>query len=446
MMDNGNRARRQIAAMVATAGVASQLPDRPELAHPDTKEPEIANPEIAKSEIANPEIEDLDFENEVRHETLQMVCYIEKHGFWANIIAFCVVVAAAAVMPNAQSFVIPVILRIAAMLLNRTAWNRLRAKLAADPVGLPSLRLMRIALFVAGVTWALLLFPMLHETIVHPARVALGGTVIMAIALIFNMFAQMRSVGLAFAGGFFLGFCMSLPWANPTFAFTAVGALLAMGWSLVSFSNATARQKIGTSRALVMNRRLEAQLQESLQRANYLATRDPLTGLLNRRAFFDRIDDPVAGTGERFLMTLDLDHFKTINDVHGHDMGDRVLTATAQEIHALLDEMPGQHHRACRFGGEEFVILVHGIDTMNIYRHAERLRGKLRLIPHRFDMGGVLKVSASIGVARIGDDETIDKALRRSDLAMYRAKDRGRDQVVLAGEEPFVAPAVALAS
>ena len=374
------------------------------------------------------------FKKDVRLETLQTVCYLERHGFIANLLAFGVVVAAAVAMPNSGAFILPIILRVAAMILNRTAWNRMRAKLAADPETVPSLNLMCLALFSAGVTWALLLYPLMQETVVHPARVALGGTVVMVVALIFNMFAQMRAVAQSFLVGFLTGFCVSLPWADWQFALTAVVAIGAMGSSLVSFSNATARQKITTSRALVLNRRLEAKLEKSLASATYLATRDPLTGLLNRRAFFDRIDDPVEGNGNRFLLTLDLDHFKTINDVHGHDMGDRVLSAAAKEIHRVLEEMPGGHHRACRFGGEEFVILAHGIDTMGIYRYAERLRARLRMVPHRFELGTALRVSASIGVAQIGADETIDNALRRSDLAMYRAKDRGRDQVVVAKE------------
>ncbi|MGB3738312.1 MAG: diguanylate cyclase [Pontixanthobacter sp.] len=374
------------------------------------------------------------FKVETRIETLKMVCDIEKHSVAANVSAWLVIAVASAMLPNAGAFVVPLLLRIWAMMLNRRGWAELRRQLADDPRTVPDFRFLRLCLFAAGVTWALLLFPLLAQTMVHPARVAVGGTVIMAIAVIYSMLAHMRSVAASLAAGFFTGFALAVPWHDPVFSLIALGGTVAMGGCLMAFSHSAARQKIATARTLVLNRRLEVELNHSLGKAQFLATRDPLTGLLNRRAFFDGTQ-AFAGDGvQRFLMTLDLDHFKQINDVHGHEVGDRVLVATARQIHALIDEMPGDDHRACRFGGEEFVILACDLDEVGIYRRSEELRQNLRKVPHIIDMVGELEVSASIGVAQIGADEDIDDALRRSDLAMYRAKDRGRDRVVVAPE------------
>ena len=256
----------------------------------------------------------------------------------------------------------------------------------------------------------------------------------MGIAVIYSMLAHMRSVAASLAAGFFTGFALAVPWHDPVFSLIALAGAVAMGGCLMAFSHSAARQKIATARTLVLNRRLEVELNHSLGKAQFLATRDPLTGLLNRRAFFDGTQAFPGDDVQRFLMTLDLDHFKRINDVHGHEVGDRVLIATARQIHALIEDMPGDDHRACRFGGEEFVVLASDLDEVSIYRHAEELRYNLRKVPHIIDMVGELEVSASIGVAQIGRDEDIDDALRRSDLAMYRAKDRGRDRVVVAPE------------
>ena len=374
------------------------------------------------------------FDTETRIETLKMVCDIEKHAMGANIGAWAVIAIASSFLPNAHAFVVPLLLRIWAMMLNRRGWADLRRRLAADPGRVPSFRYLRLCLFAAGITWAILLYPLLAQTLVHPARVAVGGTVIMGIAIIYSMLAHMRSVAFSLASGFLIGFAMAVPWDDPIFALMALAGVMAMGGCLVAYSHSNARQKITTARTLVLNRRLEEKLSQSLAEAQFLATRDPLTGLFNRRAFFDGTQAFAQDGVQRYLMTLDLDHFKRINDTHGHEIGDRVLVAGAKQIHALLDDMPGDGHRACRFGGEEFVILTEGLDEISVYRNAETLRRDLRRIPDILGMAGTLDVSASIGVARIGGGDGIDDALRRSDLAMYRAKDRGRDRVVMANE------------
>ncbi|MGB7407929.1 MAG: GGDEF domain-containing protein [Pontixanthobacter sp.] len=374
------------------------------------------------------------FAAETRIETLKMVCDIEKHSVPANVSAWLVIAIAATMLPNAGAFAIPLLLRLWAMVLNRRGWHDLRQQLVEKPDRVPSFTYLRLCLFAAGVTWALLLFPLLAQTMVHPARVAVGGTVIMGISVIYSMLAHMRSCAASLGIGFLAGFAMAMPWHDPVFSVIALTGAVAMGGCLMAFSKSAARQKITTARTLVLNRRLEVELGQSLEQAQYLATRDPLTGLLNRRAFFTGTADFATDDTERFLMTMDLDHFKQVNDVHGHEVGDQVLVATARQIHALLAEMPGSDHRACRFGGEEFVMLICGADQLSVYRHAELLRQNLRRIPDIIGMAGDLKVSASIGVAHIAQDEDIDDALRRSDLAMYRAKDRGRDNVVIANE------------
>ncbi len=157
-----------------------------------------------------------------------------------------------------------------------------------------------------------------------------------------------------------------------------------------------------------------------------LARTDPLTRLYNRRAFFEHAVEMLvrreAGNAVSAIM-VDIDHFKMINDRHGHQTGDDVLRAIAAEI-ATIDGLSG------RLGGEEFCILLEGT-LADAADAAEELRRGVREL--RFvSAGQLLRPSCSFGVAdsELGDD--IDRLLHRADLALYEAKRAGRDRVVLA--------------
>ncbi|TVP87299.1 MAG: diguanylate cyclase [Pseudomonadaceae bacterium] len=166
---------------------------------------------------------------------------------------------------------------------------------------------------------------------------------------------------------------------------------------------------------------LEAQLQT-------LATRDPLTGVLNRRAF-DQAVQPELARCERHghalsLALLDLDHFKQINDQYGHSVGDQVLQSFTQ----LCQQHLRASDRLARFGGEEFVILL--VDTNS--QAAIRLMQRLRQSTHQLQPDSSLAeliVRFSAGVTQWQSGDTLDSMIRRADRALYQAKDAGRDQV-----------------
>ncbi len=146
--------------------------------------------------------------------------------------------------------------------------------------------------------------------------------------------------------------------------------------------------------------------------------RDPLTGLLNRRALNERPDGPEP----LHVAVLDIDHFKRVNDTHGHLAGDRVLRAVADVIQ---DALAG-HGEAYRWGGEEFVLLLPaGSDAPAM------LEGVRREIAARQFTGGQ-RVTLSAGLTRRGDGEDLGRAFERADSALRAAKDAGRDRVVLA--------------
>ncbi len=158
------------------------------------------------------------------------------------------------------------------------------------------------------------------------------------------------------------------------------------------------------------------------------AMTDELTGAFTRRALYDGMPElqaaaRAAGHGVALLL-LDLDHFKRINDGHGHLAGDQVLRRTALMLQETL--RPGAV--LARFGGEEFVIALAVDDLHAARRVAERLR--TRLAAQAITTGDTsMTVTASIGVALMEADEALDDGLHRADLALYRAKEKGRNRV-----------------
>ena len=158
------------------------------------------------------------------------------------------------------------------------------------------------------------------------------------------------------------------------------------------------------------------------------ALTDGLTGMQNRRYFddalreyldeFGRIDKPVG------LMILDLDHFKQVNDTHGHDVGDEVLRAVAQCVRG----MTRYHDVVARLGGEEFAEVTPNMDAELLARFAERIRKSIASMS--ILSGNVrLKVTTSVGLAVWDRKESAEDFYRRADRQLYEAKKQGRNRV-----------------
>ena len=163
-----------------------------------------------------------------------------------------------------------------------------------------------------------------------------------------------------------------------------------------------------------------------------LAMVDPLTGVFNRRAFFDKAQQwckPTAPTERRAAIMFDVDHFKRVNDTYGHDVGDQVLRTIGSEV---LDA----RSTVGRLGGEEFAILLEASDLDASMAHAERLRVKLAALSFESELG-IMSVTCSFGVAEWRPGETVDQLLKRADTALYKAKNGGRNRVVTAPPDDF---------
>ena len=178
----------------------------------------------------------------------------------------------------------------------------------------------------------------------------------------------------------------------------------------------------------------QLELERKVLELDLLATTDPLTGIGNRRRFFERATEELAQS-KRYgfplaILMIDVDHFKAVNDTYGHDIGDEVLKALA----VVLKEALRTTDQAGRLGGEEFGALLTqtGQDEAKVV--AQRVRVALRETCVRSGTAEV-RFTVSIGLAACSDDvDSVEELLKRADLALYHAKETGRDRVCCHGE------------
>ncbi|GHC89994.1 GGDEF domain-containing protein [Nocardiopsis terrae] len=181
-------------------------------------------------------------------------------------------------------------------------------------------------------------------------------------------------------------------------------------------------------------------LQRSLvyQQLQAAARTDPKTGLLNAPTWEQEAAAEIARTrsarGRAAVLIVDIDHFKRVNDNHGHLFGDQVLLGVATTIAQQLR----QSDLLGRFGGEEFVVMLPGTDTTEAWQAAERLRSQVGRMEIAVD-GVQVSITISVGVAVVGDHgNDLVELLTAADLALYRAKETGRDRVCLPVGRPEV--------
>jgi diguanylate cyclase (GGDEF)-like protein len=284
-----------------------------------------------------------------------------------------------------------------------------------------------------GITWS--------YAITGPARGAV--ILIMILVVVFTMFELKTSMARTVAVGAFvmLGAVMVWKaWTDPTRYDPRVEGMHLLFSGVVLAASSILAVRIGTLRARLQDQRTHleqqrAELADALERIRGLATRDDLTGLANRRAALDRMRDELAVRGRpeplMSLALMDLDHFKLINDVHGHAAGDIVLhrfgecAQTAVRAGDML----------ARWGGEEFLLVMPATAPAQAVAATERVRQALRRASFD-DVAPGLMVTFSAGVSECAGERDLEAAIARADAAMYEAKRTGRNRVVESTNSP----------
>lgn len=282
---------------------------------------------------------------------------------------------------------------------------------------------------LAGLAWYLLVQPN------FAARVALFSALVLVFYLV--QLGLVLRHGERHFSSYFFGALMLL---QSLVVFTRGVAALVHGGASVDLlkGSLVASLYVATANfmALLLNVAFMAvatrRLQTILERRSTL---DPLTLVLNRRGFADAYAKEKAHLWREArpltLLSIDLDHFKAINDQYGHAVGDRVLIHVACQIGEVLRESDC----VARFGGEEFIVLLPDTPVARALLVAARIRESLRA-----DSEHLPAYTVSIGVAcQVAPEETLEGVLARADAALYRAKANGRDRVELAGAEPAIA-------
>lgn len=178
-------------------------------------------------------------------------------------------------------------------------------------------------------------------------------------------------------------------------------------------------------------RRQKAELAQALEQIRQLATHDDLTGLLNRRAMLDRMQleqrRSLRSGSPLLIAQLDIDHFKAVNDTHGHAAGDLVLQSFADTVRRNVRDTDV----LARWGGEEFVLLLCDTPAADAVTLMERLRQAVQAMQVPVSQsGGPITVTVSIGLARHTPADPLAGTLERADRALYAAKAGGRNRVV----------------
>lgn len=190
-------------------------------------------------------------------------------------------------------------------------------------------------------------------------------------------------------------------------------------------------EELIAERTLQLSDKLQ-KLEAATETISWLARTDELTGLHNRRSFNEIFALELSAARRHgyplSLISIDLDHFKTVNDTFGHSVGDLVL----KEFAGLMLKMVREEDVSARWGGEEFIILLAHTAGDAAAAVAERMRSSFAQNP---GSAAPLPMTASFGVAQLQDGEEADALIRRADEALYRAKQEGRNRVVWGGNQ-----------
>lgn len=288
--------------------------------------------------------------------------------------------------------------------------------------------------FLSSLLWGTLIWPlestlaldMWQLVIITISLVSIVVTMLIAA----HHFLTLRMAALGGIVGVTLGMTDAHPLALPILS-TGVATLILTIWAYAVRLHREARRGIILNmRMEMLSRRLartNGALEEALAQARWLANHDSLTQLRNRRAVGEKIAMMPATVGHQahVLMLLDIDHFKSINDRFGHDIGDSVLLTIGTALRQW--EADGANRLTGRWGGEEFIALITPQNGEHAETIAEDLRHRISQLGSELPWPASLSLTTSIGCARFCVQDQFEEALNQADQALYAAKISGRN-------------------
>lgn len=288
---------------------------------------------------------------------------------------------------------------------------------------------------------SLTLFQILYAIACNAAAYVIAGPAhgiappILAVIMMFGIFGltPRQMVGVALYGLAVFGAAGAMvQWWHPSWLVPgsqppALSAAYLIMMAVVLASSTFLTARVHSARARLRSQKRE--LARAIEQIRELATRDELTGLPNRRYMLEmlRLEQLRAQRSPQplLLAQMDLDHFKAINDTHGHAAGDRALQAFAQTVRACVRSSD----ILARWGGEEFLLLMANTHAADGMRLLERVRATVAATPVALPGGTSLYLTVSVGLAELVPHEGTASLLQRADAALYEAKRQGRNRV-----------------
>lgn len=166
----------------------------------------------------------------------------------------------------------------------------------------------------------------------------------------------------------------------------------------------------------------------SQKQLEFLASHDFLTKPLNRKVFLERVEKILDNDHKHhYILMIDIDHFKNLNDTYGHLAGDKVL----KQFASLLKSYEHEDLMAARYGGEEFIIYLKTDNTEQAIKIVENIQHKIRTTPFNIDNNKTVQITASMGMVKIKSEEKLQEVIRQADANLYIAKENNRDQLIV---------------
>lgn len=355
-----------------------------------------------------------------------------------NIVPFALIGLCTLALPDPRLMTVLLAMNVAIIAVMYLISQRMR-RLAEPQKAVSLWRVYDGFALLSGIGWAAMMMPVVTTLGRDIASMFVCVVIIVSVAVTCMVVAAQWRATLLFMIGVMLCLVPQTIWYMDQIGPIPLLATLGLGPTLYGLAYAVRKQTRSVLRTQLEKDQLAEELAHALAAAEYLANRDSLTGLYNRRAF-ETVATAMqndASTAPLSLILVDLDHFKAINDRHGHSTGDSVLRRAADVIasHAGPLDLVGRGDGAvARWGGEEFIILLRNMSAADAAAVAERMRVDLTQLGDGSWPDGFM-VTASFGVAEWSNGISLHTCISRSDEAMYSAKQAGRNRVRLHGAE-----------